>query len=325
VIPGTVKPPVQASVIKQPGEDTNGDSSPTAASADQPIASHFAAFENNAVPDLPERQSAQPVSNPDKNAQSQGAADSQKVKKNSAIRSGDHNTGTQPTSTAQENKPTKAQVTPVIVPVRPYSLAKHRVIETGPVEDATQSKDTAPTADNVNTGVDSSANARATVAPQTQRDSPDATSAVAKIDNGEPSSLSSNDRDVNPYLLKPAISLSDLTTVVATLSSAYESGNLPQLLSVFADDMQNGDGENRDQLQDEYQQLFDITDKRRLIINNVAWSARNQQMLGKGDFQLIIREKGATKLTLYAGQIRLAVAREPRGVVIKKLDYDYNQ
>jgi hypothetical protein len=326
VIPGTGKPPVQASVIKQPGDDTNSDSPPAAAaSADKPTASHFAAFENNAVPSQPMQQSAQPESKTDKNAQSQGTTDSHKVKKNSVTKSSGNKSDAQPTSTVSDTKPATAQAAPVIIPVRPYRLHNDRVIQVDPVANASHEKNTVSAAGNINAATDPSSTAGITPASRAQRDSLDATTTVAKIGNDMTTSLSSNDRNIRSRPLKPAISLSDLATVVATLSNAYESGNLPQLVSIFANDIQNGDGENRDQLQDEYRQLFDITDKRRLIINNVAWSARNQQMLGKGDFQLIIREKGATKLTLYAGQIRLAVAREPRGVVIKKLDYDYNQ
>jgi hypothetical protein len=48
-------------------------------------------------------------------------------------------------------------------------------------------------------------------------------------------------------------------------------------------------------------------------------------MLGKGDFEVLVREKGASNYTTYAGTIRFVVAKESNTIVIKKLDYEYNQ
>lgn len=127
---------------------------------------------------------------------------------------------------------------------------------------------------------------------------------------------------------KPAhtpISRDDLSALLARLSNAYEKGSLPQLVSNFAPDIYDNDGANRQQLEQQYRQLFTITDKRQLKFQNVTWSAQNKQMLGKGDFEVMIREKGATNHTTYAGIIHFVVARESNTIVIKKLDYDYKQ
>jgi type II secretory pathway predicted ATPase ExeA len=124
---------------------------------------------------------------------------------------------------------------------------------------------------------------------------------------------------------EPAISPADLTTLLFRLASAYENGNLQQLVTTFAPDIKSSDGSNRLQMLKEYQRLFTITDKRELTIRDVEWSAKDRQMFGEGDFEVLIREKGATKYTTYQGKISFAVARESDMVVIKKLDYDYGQ
>ena len=95
-------------------------------------------------------------------------------------------------------------------------------------------------------------------------------------------------------------------------------------MGIFASNIYSHNGADRNQLENEYQRLFDITDTRRLAISGVKWLPKNNQMLGNGDFQVLIREKGATSYTTYEGKIRFTVARESDNIVIKRLDYEYN-
>ena len=122
----------------------------------------------------------------------------------------------------------------------------------------------------------------------------------------------------------PFISGSDLKTLLSTLARAYENGNLQKLVSTFATDIYSSDGAGREQMERDYRHLFNITDNRQLTIHDITWSQQDKQMLGNGDFQVRIREKGASKYTTYAGKISLAVVKESNNIVIRKLDYDYN-
>ena len=141
-------------------------------------------------------------------------------------------------------------------------------------------------------------------------------------------SLSTTSSDSNRKTLKadaiPAISNDDLQALLFKLSNAYQMGNLQQLVSTFAPDIHSSDGSNRKQLEHDYQRLFDITDTRRLAIRDVKWHKKDKQMLGSGDFQVQIREKGANNYTTYEGKISFTVAKELNNIVIKRLDYDYN-
>jgi general secretion pathway protein A len=120
------------------------------------------------------------------------------------------------------------------------------------------------------------------------------------------------------------ISGSDLKSLLSTLARAYENGNLQKLVSTFATDIYSSDGSSREQMERDYRHLFNITDNRQLTIRDITWSQQDKQMLGSGDFQVRIREKGASKYTTYAGKISLAVVKESNNIVIRKLDYDYN-
>lgn len=138
-------------------------------------------------------------------------------------------------------------------------------------------------------------------------------------------SMLNDSADTVTYRSEAAISNTDLTTLLSRLSAAYETGNLQQLVTTFAPDINSSDGSNRLQMLEEYQRLFNITDKRQLTIQDVKWSTKDRHLLGEGDFKVSIREKGATKYTTYQGKISFAVAKESDNVVIKKLDYDYGQ
>ncbi|WP_455202465.1 hypothetical protein, partial [Kaarinaea lacus] len=133
-----------------------------------------------------------------------------------------------------------------------------------------------------------------------------------------------NVQNITKAKVKPFISNDDLRTLLFNLSTAYEMGNLQQLVRTFASDISSSDGSTRKQLENDYQRLFDITDTRRLAIRDVKWLKKDKQMLGDGDFQVLIREKGATNYTTYEGKISFTVAKESNNVVIKRLDYNYN-
>jgi len=121
-----------------------------------------------------------------------------------------------------------------------------------------------------------------------------------------------------------SITQTDLKTLLSTLSAAYQAGDLQQLVKTFSPDINSSDGSNRQVMMEDYRRLFNITDKRQLAIQNVKWSTNDRQMLGVGNFEALVREKGATKYTTYQGKISFAVVKELGEVVIKKLDYDYD-
>jgi len=132
--------------------------------------------------------------------------------------------------------------------------------------------------------------------------------AVAMINN-EPSSIEVDKAKLNQLLAK--------------LTSAYEKGNLQDLLSVLSKDVRSNDGSTRRDLKDGYRKLFNITDMRKMTITSVTWSKRDQLIHGKGEFELRVREKGADTVSSYGGIISLDVENGIEGAVITRLNYDY--
>jgi hypothetical protein len=60
-----------------------------------------------------------------------------------------------------------------------------------------------------------------------------------------------------------------------------------------------------------------------MTINGIQWSKHNGEMMGRGNFQLTVREKGAGNVVSYDGNINLNVKKDGNEVVITRLIYQY--
>jgi len=116
----------------------------------------------------------------------------------------------------------------------------------------------------------------------------------------------------------------DLEILLSRLTSAYEAGNLRKLVSVFAENARSNDKTSLNAIEDDYRKLFDVTDMRKMMISDIQWKKVKNQMRGKGNFQVVVREKGAGRVTSYDGSIEFDVAQSTRGIVITQLDYRYD-
>jgi type II secretory pathway predicted ATPase ExeA len=119
------------------------------------------------------------------------------------------------------------------------------------------------------------------------------------------------------------IDKAQLNDLLARLTTAYENGNLNQLLSVLSKDVRSNDGSTRRDLKNGYRKLFNITDMRKMTISSVNWSKKKRVIQGEGEFELHVREKGADTITSYGGIISLEVDDRAEGAVITRLNYDY--
>ena len=121
------------------------------------------------------------------------------------------------------------------------------------------------------------------------------------------------------------IPATDLKILLSKLTSAYETGNLRKLVSVFAENAHSNDKTSLNEIEDDYRKLFAVTDMRKMMISNIQWEKVKNQMHGKGNFQLTVREKGAGRVTSYDGSIKFGVVQSTRGIVITQFDYRYDK
>ncbi|NOZ53765.1 MAG: hypothetical protein GXP08_11625 [Gammaproteobacteria bacterium] len=120
------------------------------------------------------------------------------------------------------------------------------------------------------------------------------------------------------------ITTAELNTLLSKFMQAYEAGDLTRLVSIFAENMRSNQETNLKNIEEDYRKLFHITDIRKMRISSVRWTETDKRQYGKGKFQLLVREKGAAKVTSYAGNISIDVEKNGQKLLIKTLNYHYN-
>ena len=104
----------------------------------------------------------------------------------------------------------------------------------------------------------------------------------------------------------------------------YEAGDLNSFMKLFAEDARTNDQSSRQGIRKDYQELFQGTEKRQFLVNNLRWKKEdNNRATGEGDFQVIVQAPGALDLTIVSGKVSINVQKGPQGIVIKRLVHMY--
>lgn len=118
-----------------------------------------------------------------------------------------------------------------------------------------------------------------------------------------------------------------LNEIVVRFRDAYQAGDLDRFISLFSANVDTNEVKGVEDVKDEYKKLFDFTDQREIVIDDVSWQKDKRTALGNGAFYVSVKEKGANRSTTYKGSIKLEVASDaglPDDVRITKLYYSYN-
>ena len=100
-----------------------------------------------------------------------------------------------------------------------------------------------------------------------------------------------------------------LSALLHRFVSSYETGNLDQFMTLFAEDAQTNERRNRDEIRTDYDDLFQTTDRRRLKPIDINWEAGNHTVQGWGRFEVKVRKKGKPEVTTYIGGLRFRVEK----------------
>ena len=106
---------------------------------------------------------------------------------------------------------------------------------------------------------------------------------------------------------------------------AYDNGDMDTLEQLFASDARSDEDNNRTAIAHSYQKLFNITDKRRLVFNDLHWSSVGDAVQGEGRFAISLKEKGRNWTSSYNGKITLRVEKRDGQLLIKALNQSYTQ
>lgn len=122
------------------------------------------------------------------------------------------------------------------------------------------------------------------------------------------------------------ITIQELDRLGETFSRAYEAGDLALLGGLFAEDARTNDQSSRAGIEKDYQDLFDLSEKRRFTFGRLRWEQdkNGDGLKGEGDFQAEVQLKGETAVTTVHGKVVFHVKRAPQGIVITEMLHTYN-
>ncbi|MBI3775098.1 MAG: AAA family ATPase [Gammaproteobacteria bacterium] len=114
-----------------------------------------------------------------------------------------------------------------------------------------------------------------------------------------------------------------LAALLASFEAAYQAGNVPQLTALFAPDARTTDAQGRGEILRVYRKLFDVTDRRQIGIDHVAWDIHEGQAHGAAHFVVTVLEKGAHVPRSYTGALSIVVKPDQEGLTISQLYHEY--
>ncbi|MFQ6023886.1 MAG: YybH family protein, partial [Acidiferrobacterales bacterium] len=112
-----------------------------------------------------------------------------------------------------------------------------------------------------------------------------------------------------------------LSGLLRKFVSDYESGNLDQFMSLFAEDAQTNQRRNRGEIRKDYDDLFQKTDLRRMKVKDVNWKLGGGAAHGWGRFEVKIRTKGQSEVKIYVGKLTFQVKKQGQRVSITRLQH----
>ncbi|MBK9132597.1 MAG: AAA family ATPase [Gammaproteobacteria bacterium] len=122
-----------------------------------------------------------------------------------------------------------------------------------------------------------------------------------------------------------SITIQELDRLAGTFSRAYEAGDLSTLVGLFAEDASTNDQNDRAGIARDYQELFQLSERRSFTISRLRWEQDSGDGLkGEGDFQANVVLKNGQGVTSVDGKVVFHVKKGPDGVQITEMLHTYN-
>ena len=117
-----------------------------------------------------------------------------------------------------------------------------------------------------------------------------------------------------------------LSAVVRDFVRYYDAGNLDKFIQLFAEDAKTDDRENRSGIREDYADAFNLTVKRKFLIDDVRWVMLDESNgLGTADFVLFIQALGEDRFAEYTGEITFYIEDRDGALLITGLYHQYNE
>ena len=96
-------------------------------------------------------------------------------------------------------------------------------------------------------------------------------------------------------------------------------------MSLFSKRAHTNDQSDREGIEKDYKELFQITEKRQFIISKLDWERGVNTARGEGEFRVNIQLKSDHRLSSYVGKIVLYVKKGSKRVLISQLAHEYEE
>ncbi len=105
----------------------------------------------------------------------------------------------------------------------------------------------------------------------------------------------------------------------------YNVGDLSQFISLFAKDAKTDDRESLNGIRDDYADAFNLTVKRKFLIDDVQWVMLDgNNGSGSANFVLFVQALGESRFTEYTGEITFYMETRDNIPLITGLYYQYS-
>jgi len=138
-------------------------------------------------------------------------------------------------------------------------------------------------------------------------------------------SSATNTKKIAEHSNRLPISEERLLSLMDIFRWAYDVGDLDTLVELFSSDVHSDEGVNRQDIENSYQRLFNVTDERHLVLNDLQWSSAGDAVRGEGKFTVSVKERGRNWVSSYRGKITLRVVKHDNQLLITVLHHNYTR
>jgi hypothetical protein len=122
----------------------------------------------------------------------------------------------------------------------------------------------------------------------------------------------------------PTLSEVRLEKTMTEYVNAYNQGKLLVLSNMFHKDIRSNEQKGQVAVLASYQKLFDITMERQLHIDHMDWDIQSATAIGRGRFEVRVRQRGNTLATVHSGQMQLNILASESRLLITEILYNYD-
>ncbi len=129
---------------------------------------------------------------------------------------------------------------------------------------------------------------------------------------------------LTPKVEQPAsqrITRDELGRLIHDFVRKYQAGDVDQFMSLFAENAQGNESRDRGQVRNDYEDLFQTTDERRIRLIDVNWGRVSGGVQVWGRFDVTLRKNGGREVKTYIGKFKFHVEKQGPRLVITRFHH----